>query len=74
MRIGQWVQLRWGWEHIPPQTWLKRGKTVKNYNYIEKFVIRIHKQGLSRIPIQGVLAESMVVSPKIDFSPSQVGV
>ena len=46
----------------------------KNYNYIEKFVIRIRKQGLSRIPIQGVLAESMVVSPKIDFSPSQVGV
>ena len=46
----------------------------KNYYYIEKFVIQIHKQGLSRISIQGVLAESMGVSPKIDFKPSQVGV
>ena len=46
----------------------------KSYSYIAKFIIRIHKQGLSRITIQGVLAESMVVSPKIDFSPSQVGV
>ena len=44
----------------------------KNYNHIEKFVIRIPKQGLFQDSDSGVLAESMVVSPKIYFNPLQV--
>ena len=50
------------------QTW----ENGENYNHIEKFVIRIPKQGLLQNSDSGVLAESMVVSPKIYFSPLQV--
>ena len=72
MRIGQWVQITWGWEHILPKLGSNVGKPQQ---------IQLHreirdsnpKKAFSRIPIQGVLAESMVVSPKIDFSPLQVG-
>ena len=50
------------------QTW----ENGKNYNHIEEFVIRIPKQGLFQDSDSRVLAESMVVSPKIYFSPLQV--
>ena len=49
----------------------------KNYNYMEKFVIRIPKQGLfqdSNSGGVGWIYGGLVVSPKIDFSPLQVGV
>ena len=52
------------------QTW----ENLKNYNYIETFVIQIQKEGIFQDSNSGVLAESMVVSPKIDSSPLQVGV
>ena len=41
----------------------------KNYNHIEKFMIRIPKQGHSQDSDSAVLAESLLVSPKIYFNP-----
>ena len=48
----------------------------KNYSYMEKFVIRIPKQGLfqdSNSGDVGWIYGGLVVSPKIEFSPLQVG-
>ena len=60
----------------PSPNLAQKWENGKNYNYMEKFVIRIPKQGLfqdSNSGGVGWIYGGLVVSPKIDFSPLQVG-